>query len=250
MADEQKQPLLNARLRAFFLHSLFKDYGNAFILKITLAHPIQTIGGLFRYLSSRKESPDPKSNLSGRWEGGASALVGMGFCLKPLEPACISGRPNHDCLYFEKKLFLLSSPPPECCRICMIREAGLLALRSGSHFYIMTSAQDILEDILIPSARRNTFSRALLGICPYSIEPFRIALSICGVKSLIFPYGEGDCRDYRTWRLADKGIKKDRTRFHSDVRNDLIQILDSASLPRPDPESQFRKKGNIFYFND
>ena len=175
-------------------------------------------------------------------------MVGLGFCLKPIDPGCLSGRPNHNCLYFEEGLYLNSQAPPECCRRCFIRKAGLLAFQSGCPLYIMTSAQDILEDFLLPSIRHNIYSKALL--CPYSIEPFRIALTICGLEAEMFPFVEGDCRDYKTWREADKGIKNERTRFNPDIHDSLINTLARARKMPDVLNRPVLKRGNIYFSHD
>jgi hypothetical protein len=250
MTDGDQHPYLDSHLWAFGLHSLFKEYGNIFITKIALAHPLKTLSGLKRYAATHKKSEHSQSLPEFVWEGGPDSLVGLGFCLKPLDPACLSGRANHNCLYFEEGLHLLSQPPPECCRRCFIRDAGLLVFQSGGSLYIMTSARDILTDFLLPSIRRHAYFRALLGLCPYSIEPFRIALAICGVQAEIFPFAEGDCRDYHTWREADKGIKIERTRFNPDMSDSLIQTLTGARTLSDGLNKPIQKRGNIFFCHD
>jgi hypothetical protein len=250
MPDRTRSYSSKTHIWVFALHSLSREYGTGFITKIALAHPVKTIRGLLRYRAMGRQTEHPQSLDSLAWEGGPESLVGLGFCLKPLDPPCPSGRPNHDCLYFEEGLHLRPAAAPESCRRCFIREAGFRVLRSGCGLYIMTSAADILEDLLLPSIRSQAFKRTLLGLCPYSIEPFRIALAVCGVETRMFPYGEGDCRDYRTWREADKGFKKERTSFHTHVRRSLMESLAAGGASSEKPDCLVRRKGNILFCHD
>ncbi|MCJ7680723.1 MAG: hypothetical protein MUP70_08360, partial [Candidatus Aminicenantes bacterium] len=101
-----------------------------------------------------------------------------------------------------------------------------------------------------PSIRHRSSSRAILGLCPYSLEPFRIALTVCGVQVKMFPFAEGDCRDYLTWREADKGIKNERTCFKPDVRDSLIQSLTRARAITAGLAGPVKKRGNIYFRHD
>jgi hypothetical protein len=93
----------------FCLRSLCKEYGVAFVRRVMLAHPLATLRGMVRFLRQ------PSSGAAG-WRGGAGSLVGVGFCLKPMAPACPSGRANHDCVFFESNLHLNEDAWPAPCR--------------------------------------------------------------------------------------------------------------------------------------
>jgi hypothetical protein len=188
------------------------------------------------------------SNLQA-WQGGKRSLIGLGFCLKPLDPPCPSGRPNHDCQYFEENQYIQVKTIPLPCQGCMIRKIGLSALRCRSSFYIMTSAKDILNDFLLPSIRDDRFSAALLGLCHYSSEPFKIALLICSIEAILFSFTEGECRDFRTWDLADKGIKDERTALKAEDIGAIVRILDSSPQAMH-ADGLCIKSGNIFYCHD
>jgi hypothetical protein len=130
----------------------------------------------------------------------------------------------------------------------LVREAGFAALASRSDFYIMTSAKDILYDLFLPSLHSLTYTKALLGLCQYSFEPFKIALFISGIEARLFPFEEGDCIDYRTWRQADKGVKDTQTQLR-DRDLETIKALWQNSTDTLGPELKFTKTGNIFHFD-
>jgi hypothetical protein len=137
---------------------------------------------------------------------------------------------------------------PEPCQNCLVREVGLAALSSKSDFYIMTSAKDILSDLFLPALNLHTYTKALLGLCQYSFEPFKIALFISGIDALLFPFETGDCEDYRTWRQADKGIKDTQTQLR-DRDLEMIRTLLLNSTQRLNPGLKYKNTGNIFQFD-
>lgn len=248
-----RSPLFNLSLWSFCLRSTFKEYGNAFLLKVVVPHPIKTFNGMKKYSqASGRNSPSPSvvspKASEPRWIGEKGSVVGIGFCAKPLVPICISGRANHDCAYFEHHLHLNQNPKPESCQNCLIREIGLEALASKSDFYIMTSAKDILDDLFIPALNSDRYSRALLSLCHYSFEPFKIALFITGIEAFLFSFEKGDCEDYRTWRQADKGIKDTQTELR-DHDLESIKTLLQSSRKELNPVFKYTKIGNIFQFD-
>jgi hypothetical protein len=178
--------------------------------------------------------------------GGKRTIVGVGFCLKPTDPPCPSGRSNHDCQYFEAPPQLLDNDIPEPCRQCAIREIGEKALRSGSAFYIMTSARDILFDVFIPALNKDHFSTGLFALCRYSFEPFAVGLLASGIQGRLFPYKSGDCADYRTWLQADRGIKDDQTFTSDQIHEKIIGILKNAEKETASP-IKIHRQGNILY---
>lgn len=224
---------MNLSLLAFCLRSLYREYGTAFLLRAILPHPVAALQGIARYSRGRTSAPAP-------WLGGEASLVGLGFCLKPLTPACPAGRANHRGQVFEMGSEEDSVP----CRHCLIRAIGQQALASVSAVYIMTSARDILHDVLLPALRRRRFRRALLAMCRYSFEPMRLALAICGIEARLVPFRHGDCRDYSTWRRADTGDKPEQTILDDTGFRDLTSTLSDAA--QVTPARGFQRVGNIY----
>jgi hypothetical protein len=242
---------LGASVLGFCLRSLFKEYGLAFIRKVVLPHPIRTFKGIKRYIKKysgrhTSEIHRPRTELPKSWSGNDKIAVGLGFCLKPMEPECVSGRPNHDCFFFEQQLYLQGKKVPESCRECLIHKIGLEALKAGCSLYIMTSANDILFDLFLPSLEERTFSKALLGLCHYSFEPFKIGLCVSSLEAVLFPYESGDCKDYKSWRLADIGIKDEQTSLSGPDLESIYQILRLLQKEKG-KKNRFKKKGNIFF---
>ena len=176
--------------------------------------------------------------------GDKKSIVGVGFCLKPLNPPCISGRFNHDCYYLEKLLTSGSMNIPNCCKGCLIKDFGTMALYANSAFYIMTSAQNILFDIFEPALNKRKFSKGLFVLCRYSFRPFIIGMMASGIDGLLFPFESGDCRDYKTWVKADVGIKNEQTCIIEQNENRIKNFLKNKESS---PVKIFKKNGNIFY---
>lgn len=233
---------MSGMLLKFCFNSLFREYGRDFITKIAVPHPLRFIRGLLNY-----DKSDPGGQHLQEWPGGRTALVGLGFCLKPLEPECLSRRPNHRCYYFEHHLHLAAPDRmPECCRNCGIRIIGLMALKARSSFYIMTSARDILHDIFLPSVQSQKFAYGLFGLCRYSFDPFRIGLSISRIDGSLFAYDAGACQNYRSWRQADIGVKSEQTRFSPKDFETIGTILIRSQRSAAGTQ-RFIKEGNVFY---
>jgi hypothetical protein len=238
-------------LLMFCMRSLGREYGWLFMSRIVFRHPVRTLRGLLRYMGIRRR---PEISLDGRQEPGlpgtglsqGETLVGLGFCLKPLDPQCPSGRANHDCEYFQRALHLDGGArPPLPCRDCSIRDLGLRALESGWAFYIMTSARDILFDILLPVLEERRFRHALLGLCRYSIEPFRIATAVVGLEAQLLTFSDGECADYRAWLLADRGIKNEQTCFSA---GNLTAFREGISGMSGGVEgTECHRVGNVFF---
>ncbi len=248
-----RSPIFNLSLWSFCLRSVFKEYGKTFLLKVVVPHPMKTLKGVRNYAQFSARNPSTGSTLIPKeseplWAGGKGSVVGIGFCAKPLEPSCISGRANHNCAYFENHLHLSKDPVPKPCQNCLVREVGSMALSSKSNFYIMTSAKDILSDLFLPALNLHTFTKALLGLCQYSFEPFKIALFISGIDALLFPFETGACDNYRTWRQADKGIKDTQTQLRDrDLETIRTKLLNSTH--RLNPGLKYKNVGNIFQFD-
>ena len=224
---------------SFCLHSVFREYGWQFFRRIAVPHPVRTARAFLR--SGKIDVSDNMIRVSGACSPGARSIVGVGFCLKPIDPPCPSGRANHDCIYFEQPL-----PASPACRNCAIREYGALTLKAGAAFYIMTSARDILLDVFEPSIREARFTSALFVLCRYSLQPFAVGMLASGIRGRIFPFNRGDCRDYRTWLLADRGIKKEQTEILDSTRAMIDEVLTSISR-KSMPAIRYKKQGNIFF---
>lgn len=242
---------LNIKLWRFSFRSILREYGREFIINVVLRHPIKTLKGIHKYRIFNSQD-DPTDHLitplkiSEQWKGGEHSIVGVGFCLKPLNPVCVSGRANHNCFFFERHLHVMNRSTPECCSNCSIKHIGLLTLATGSSFYIMTSAKDILFDVLLPSIETDKYSNGLFVICRYSFEPFKFALSISGIESYLFPYEIGDCKDYKSWLSADVGIKDEQTELNGRDCSTIKEILTHSAM-KNSIQCKFEKKGNIFY---
>lgn len=244
-----KKSFLNIKIWDFSVNSLFRDYGRAFLYRIVLKHPVKTITGIRKY-----QKLNSKKFISGKISSdkqpvemhviNSKSIIGVGFCLKPLDPLCISGRANHNCKYFESDLYLQKDKEPLCCKSCIIKKIGLWALSSGSSFYVMTSAMDILYDMIVPSIKSEKFSNGLFCICKFSFEPLKIAFLIAGIESNLFPFVSGDCREYKTWLKADIGIKNEQTVMNM---RDINLIKNKLSMSEEGLNKKFIKEGNIFY---
>ncbi len=237
--DQNKNPFLNIKLWDFCFRSLIREYGIKFIFLVILRHPIMTLKGIIKYGRNDVKTSD-------QWAGGEKHIVGVGFCLKPLEPPCISGRSNHNCHFLENNLHLKDVKIPQCCNNCTIKNIGLLTLATGSNFYIMTSAKDILLDMYLPSIKNHKFTNGLFVICRFSFEPFKIPLFIAGMQADIFPFESGDCRDYPTWLLADNGRKDEQTVIDNNDSKTINAIL-TQSNTELETKNTFKKVGNIYY---
>lgn len=232
----------------FCLHSLFREYGWQFIRKIALPHPIRTVKAVFDAgaLDFTGENTEiSNETLDPRLEGGRS-IVGVGFCMKPMNPPCPSGRSNHDCHYLEHLLPSGVREIPLPCRQCTIKQLGMMTLNSGAAFYIMTSAQDILFDVFAPANNKGRFSSGLFVLCRYSLMPFAVGLLASNMRGWLFSFERGDCRDYKTWLQADRGIKDDRTEVTESTIGIIKEILVN-SVKNPTSRTQFEKRGNIFF---
>jgi len=178
--------------------------------------------------------------------GGLRSVVGLGFCLKPMNPPCPSGRANHDCAFLENLRESETRDVPAACRACAIREIGTLTLKTGSAFYIMTSARDILLDLFVPAIDERQIRSGLFLLCRYSLRPFAIGLLASGIRGWLFTFDTGDCRDYRTWLQADIGIKKEQTGMAEANRKSLRKrLMDAANEALP--ALHFVKHGNVMY---
>ena len=234
-----------ASLLAFCGRSLFRAYGWQFFRRIAFLHPMKTARAVraaaaLDVAGGIVEVPGPAPAF-----GGARSVVGAGFCLKPLDPPCPSGRFNHDCAFLENLRSGATAEVPAPCRLCAIRECGLLSLRAGAAFYVMTSARDILLDVFVPALDRGTFAAGAFALCRYSLRPFAVGLLAAGVRGWMWSFESGDCRDYRTWLRADNGDKPDRTEIAAADRQAFREFLRAAAQAAA--PARFEKRGNVLH---
>ena len=238
----------------FSMRSLGRRYGRLFLGSIVLRHPARALAGLYAYATRVRRSRQsgvaavdvsvaafPSELADGDW------LVGVGFCQKPLDPLCPSGRFNHRC-------WLAAQPPevepPPACRQCQVREVLRSALPAGATVHIMTSAADLARDLLLPGIRRTGPRNAVLSLCPYSVAPMTLALAICGLRGLVLSYDAGHCRDFAAWVRADAGDKPERTFLLPDTHRRLLGLLDEVAHLRAERRlsqpCRFREEGNLY----
>jgi hypothetical protein len=232
----------------FCRHSLLREYGWQFFFRIALAHPLRTLRAVRAAAALDVSGGDvalPPADPAPPF-GGPRSVVGLGFCLKPLDPPCPSGRFNHDCAFLAGRARAGAREIPAPCRTCVIREAGLLALRAGAAVYLMTSARDILFDLYVPARRRRLFTAGLFVLCRYSLRPFAVGLLSAGIRGRMWPFDTGDCRDYPTWLQADRGDKPERTTLAPASLRALREALRTAP-PVPEPAVGFEKRGGILF---
>lgn len=239
----------------FCARSLLRSYGQLFLRAAMLRHPVQTVLGAWsyrRYVRPLRQTDSAPVGVAseltfhtelaeGNW------LVGIGFCQKPLEPPCPARRFNHRCWLLEQ---LDVARIPAACLACPIREVANHALPAGATLYIMTSAIDIARDMLLPAFGSPEFHRLLLVVCPYSAPPLALAMSICGLRGLVFAFSRGDCHDYAAWLGADKGMKQEQTFLSVSTQERLLALLDAVAKARAarggPPSSCFKELGNFY----
>jgi len=239
----------------FSWRSLGCSYGRLFLRAVVLRHPLLTLAGARKYrrivLPARQPDLSPVDVHSrGEFAGlppEEAWVVGLGFCEKPMDPPCPAGRFNHRCRLLEQEQ---SAPAPEPCHECRIAHVAAQALAAGASVYIMTSAEDIARDLLLPSLRAGAYRTAVLSVCRYSLPPFTLAMAICGVRGWVFTYSSGDCRDFAAWSRADIGLKQERTFPSDEGRWRLVELLKEAAENRCaaglQPARRFRWAGNLY----
>jgi hypothetical protein len=251
---------LGFRTWEFSFRSLRRRYGLTFLGRVVLLHPLKTLTGIWRYrrlLREQQEQDQITTLFAGREEDfvsrlveGRDLLVAVGFCQKPLDPECPAGRPNHDCFYFaELNLNHGAEAIHPACFQCGIREIGTRALQAGANMHIMTSALDIAHDVMIPTIDNERFRKAIMCLCPYSVQAIALPLIICGIEGLLIGYASGNCIDHEQWLLADRGGKEEMTMLNP-VAYDKIWALLQVTADQREKEglhySRFVRQGNIY----
>ncbi|MFQ6059094.1 MAG: hypothetical protein ACE5MB_09495 [Anaerolineae bacterium] len=253
---------LGFRVWEFSFKSLSREYGHTFLKEVMLKHPHRTIQGCLAHRQFLQRGQieggvtyllrgDEEAFLQEVVEGQEDLIVGLGFCLKPMgaPPSgleCPAGRPNHDCLYLARLDLRRQERVEPACQGCAIRVLGTQALRAGGHVNIMTSALDIAHDIMIPAVERRRFRRAILFLCPFSVQAILLPLLICGIQGLLVTYSSGNCLDYNQWLLADRGIKGERTKVEPGALNKILSLLKEIEARRGDMYVRFERRGNIY----
>jgi len=228
----------------FCLASLLREYGWLFIRHIAVPHPFKTIKALLHSVFLDVSSGIVKT-ATAPLSCSRTSIVGVGFCLKPLNPPCPSERANHNCCYLENLAFSVGHDIPSPCRKCTIRHIGTMALKKGISFYIMTSAKEILLDVFYPAINKRSFSSGLFLLCRYSLRPFAVGMSAANIKGWMFPFEQGDCRDYKTWLAADIGIKNEQTEINNKILTEIVNILEINDESQP-LNINVKRFGNIF----
>jgi hypothetical protein len=108
----------------------------------------------------------------------------------------------------------------------------------------MTSARDILDDVYVPALEHRRFATGSFMLCRYSFKPFAVGLLASGIRARLLPLESGDCRDYRTWLLADRGIKEERTTVGRAAIADVATRLDGGLPAGP---LQVVRRGNVLF---
>jgi hypothetical protein len=230
----------------FCLRSLLREYGWRFLRRVAVRRPCRTLRA-FRdagRIDVDAAVVDVGNGGGAGARGGPASVVGAGFCLKPLEPPCPSGRANHDCRFLEQLDASCGDIVSAPCRDCAIRDLGLRALRAGSAFYVMTSARDILDDVYVPALDGRLFRRGVFVLCRYSFKPFAAGLLASGMSARLLPLGSGDCRDYPTWLLADRGIKAERSTV---ADPGLAGVPCALGDGPPQRATRFERRGNVLH---
>ena len=119
-----------------------------------------------------------------------------------------------------------------------------MTLKAGAAFYIMTSAKDVLLDVFTPALNEGRFSSGLFMLCRYSLRPFAVGLLASGIRGWLLPFERGDCMDYKTWLLADRGVKDEQTSISQQNRK-IIRELFGNVTEEPDSLKKFKRQGNI-----
>ena len=233
---------------SFCLHSIFREYGWQFLRWIAIPHPVKTVRAVIDSGALDYSGNMTAISTEQQYQGleGEGSIIGIGFCMKPTDPPCLSGRANHRCHYLEDLLHSETKEIPVCCRQCVIREIGMMTLNAGAAFYIMCSAKDILFDLFIPSLNKGRFSSGLFVLCRYSLRPFTVGLLASGIRGCLFPFERGACRNYKSWLLSVNGINEKKTEINESNQKAISELL-GKGCKVPMLNTEFERRGNILY---
>jgi len=96
----------------------------------------------------------------------------------------------------------------------------------------------------VPALENRLFTTGLFVLCRYSFKPFAFGLIASGMSAKLVPLGQGDCRDYSTWLLADRGIKGEQTAVDAAAVADVAGRLGGALPVSP---LQVARRGNVLF---
>ncbi|MEZ4509068.1 MAG: hypothetical protein R2912_03110 [Eubacteriales bacterium] len=232
----------------FAARSLFTGYGWSFIRHVALPHPLKTLRAirLAQRATSAADGAVSTNSATGNTEKPDGRITGVGFCLKPAENRCPSKGDLHGCNYLENNFPKRTNKLPAPCKDCYIREIGAAALQSGGAFYVMTSAKDILFDVFKPAMDQGVFRHGRFLLCRYSFQPFLVGLYASGIDGTLYPFCSGDCRDYKTWLKADRGIKDEQTSIAAETQAKLAEQIESET-DHTGTVVRVERRGNIYY---
>jgi len=108
----------------------------------------------------------------------------------------------------------------------------------------MTSARDILDDVYVPAVEARQFETGVFVLCRYSFKPFAMGVLASGMRARLVPLAQGDCRDYRTWLLADRGIKDEQTTVGQAAIAGVTRFLGAEP---PSRACRFERRGNVLF---
>ena len=218
LAILDKKRFLGIRFWEFGIRSMGCRLGMEVVARLLFCHPVKSSKGFFRYrhyLAKNKEWLTPHIETN-----SYPHLVVMGaYCQKPREGnTCPAGRFNHRCHFIQT----LTVYP--ACRHCDLRKMAELAMLLGCHFYIMTSALNLLRDVFLPAIREKAFSHFLVMICPYAKELFLFPAFVSEMKGWTLIIAKGSCPNYKEFLLADKGHKSRQTHLSSIAHRSFLNI--------------------------
>jgi hypothetical protein len=94
--------------------------------------------------------------------------------------------------------------------------------------------------------RRAVPGRVLLSVCPYSVPPLTLAMTICGICGIVQSYSEGDCRDFAMWTRADEGDKPEQTDLPPAAHTRLLDFLDRVAAARHEQPESYVEQGSFY----
>ncbi len=229
----QLSTFLKSSIWGFSARSLFTAYGQLFLWRMAFTHPLRLLKALCRFPPlSVALSRAGLVVTDARNEFNYDIVAGS-FCQKPFN--CPVGRFNHRCL----KVEIGSGRLPNVCKDCPLGHVTAVAASQQADFYIMTSALDIAHDLFLPNLRQRQWRRGLFVLCPYSAQPFLLAMLVAGFEGTLVTFCCGDCRSYREFTLADRGVKPQQTRVAPDLWQRFFCQAEASSV-------FLEKKGNLY----
>ena len=64
------------------------------------------------------------------------------------------------------------------------------------------------------------------------------------MSARLIPLGQGDCRDYRTWLLADRGMKDEQTAVDA---TGMAGVESRFHRAAPSQALRIERRGNVFF---